>query len=517
MDGSTRCLILHLTPCFLISKMEPTLEDTSPGVCGGLRRHPAQSAEKHLCRDQENRVLCHQGKLGGAREEESGAQEGSGGEGGGMGRGDLERDPDQTRRVQGCACSVLRRPALPDGQPTQGALPPPSPPPHRTGSARTHSQGTHGWVPNRSLPRTAREGGACPRGRVPRPSPRGFPTPEGWAPSVRSGETECPERPEKPGRRGDARSPGPRSAGRGAARPGRAPPQARAPPASSAGGARRELGHCGRRGRARRGVRGKCGGGTRGRREVGVPAGAGPVRPAAGSAPAARRSGSHGLSPAAPSTGPHRGGRGARGRRRGPFKGTARRPRARTRRPGARRPAARWAPWEGRGRRDPRPEGPGRGRPLHDPSVRPLRKLLACDSAPGTEPGPDAGRAGAPTHTLSRCGAPGPGAAPPRGGRACTGQPPGCWAKWGRRRERVRGLGCTDAPEARKRGRGSALGRTARRGASCADPGNCELRRRGGVCFQARSDLGALAVSDCRPPVAPGLLEVTLLWTDVRF
>lgn len=144
VEGSARCLTLHLTPCFLISKMEPTLEDTSPGLCAGLRRHRARSAEKHLRRDQENRVLCHQGKLRGARGEGSVAQEGSGGEGGGRGRGDLERDPDQTRRVQGCACRVLRRPALPDGQPTEGALPPPSPPLHRTGSARTDSQGTHG-------------------------------------------------------------------------------------------------------------------------------------------------------------------------------------------------------------------------------------------------------------------------------------------------------------------------------------------------------------------------------------
>lgn len=69
---------------------------------------------------------------------------------------------------------------------------------------------------------------------------------------------------------------------------------------------------------------------------------------------------------------------------------------------------------------------------------------------------------------------------------------------------------------------GAPLGEARVAGASCADPGNCQLRRRGGVCFQARRDPAALAASDCRhhpppPPVAPGLLEVTLLWTEVRF
>lgn len=51
---------------------------------------------------------------------------------------------------------------------------------------------------------------------------------------------------------------------------------------------------------------------------------------------------------------------------------------------------------------------------------------------------------------------------------------------------------------------GAPLGEARVAGASCADPGNCELRRRGGVCFQARRDPAALAASDCRhPPPAP--------------
>lgn len=249
----------------------------------------------------------------------------------------------------------------------------------------------------RGRPRTpAPEGGACPQAVSPRrarahsPPRRAEIRPSGRGrPSVpRSPAGEETPRARVPARRG----------GRGAARPGRAPPQARAPPASSAGGARRELGHCGRRGRARRGVSGKCGGGARGRREVGVPAGAGPVRRAAGSAPAARRSGSHGLSPAAPSTGPHRGGRGARGRRRGPFKGTARRPRARTRRPGARRPAPGGRP--GRGE-EGAGAGPGAGGGRSAPPPR------ASSPTPGVGPcvGPEAGAGrgqdrGADPHTL---------------------------------------------------------------------------------------------------------------------
>lgn len=240
------------------------------------------------------------------------------------------------------------------------------------------------------------EGGAWPRGRGPRPIPRGPPHPGGLG-SVRPAGGGRESRAPREARRRRRREPGSVCGGAGCGPAGRAPPQARAPPATSAGGARRELGHCGRRGRARRGVRGKCGGGARGRREVGVPAGAGPVRPAAGSAPAARRSGSHGLSPAAPSTGPHRGGRGARGRRRGPFKGTARRPRARTRRPGARRPAGRWAPREGPGRgggaRAGRSRGGSSAPPPHARSAnaRPAtpRRALSRDGTwegPGRQP-----------------------------------------------------------------------------------------------------------------------------------
>ena len=74
--------------------------------------------------------------------------------GGGREGGEVEtwRDPDQTRpdqtqRAQRCVFRVLRRPALPDGQPMQPVSPRP---PATTGSARTYGQGTHSWVPKRS-------------------------------------------------------------------------------------------------------------------------------------------------------------------------------------------------------------------------------------------------------------------------------------------------------------------------------------------------------------------------------
>lgn len=121
--------------------------------------------------------------------------------------------------------------------------------------------------------------------------------------------------------------------------------------------AQRELGlraggrHCGSEGGRRRGVWGSAAATPARGGKLGVPAGARPG-PACGSGGRGGRkcSGvralrSHGLSPASPSTG-RTAGRGARGRRRGPVKGTARRASARAL-------AARWTP---------RRVVPGRGR-----------------------------------------------------------------------------------------------------------------------------------------------------------
>ena len=41
--------VLAADPSLLVSKMEPILRDASARVLGGLRRHSAWSAEKHLC------------------------------------------------------------------------------------------------------------------------------------------------------------------------------------------------------------------------------------------------------------------------------------------------------------------------------------------------------------------------------------------------------------------------------------------------------------------------------------
>lgn len=120
-----------------------------------------------------------------------------------------------------------------------------------------------------------------------------------------------------------------------------APPSSRAPRPPRPGrraartwaaGRRR---HCGSAGGGRGGVRGSAAATLARGAKLGVPAGARPG-PACGSGGRGGRkcSGvralrSHGLSPASPSTG-RTAGRGARGRRGGPVKGTARPPRART-------------------------------------------------------------------------------------------------------------------------------------------------------------------------------------------
>ena len=75
------------------------------------------------------------------------------------------------------------------------------------------------------------------------------------------------------------------------------------------------------------------------------------------------------------------------------------------------------------GARKERVRVPGRGAAGPRPLRAPPPRLLAWDPAWGQKPGPDEGRTGALTHTLWRCGTPGPGAPPPRGGRASTGMP----------------------------------------------------------------------------------------------
>lgn len=197
----------------------------------------------------------------------------------------------------------------------------------------------------------------------------GLPTPEGRSPSTQRGDggavwAASDWRSRREGRRpglGSARSaqPGlPARWGGGAARPGsgrlpRPGPRGYLGPAD----AQRELGlraggrHCGSEGGRRRGVWGSAAATPARGVKLGVPAGARPG-PACGSGGRGGRkcSGvralrSHGLSPASPSTG-RTAGRGARGRRRGPVKGTARRASARAL-------AARWTPGRvvpGRGR-----------------------------------------------------------------------------------------------------------------------------------------------------------------------
>lgn len=176
-----------------------------------------------------------------------------------------------------------------------------------------------------------------------------------WAPSARWGGGGVPRVPEKPGEREPPR------AGRWVRGPGRvgAPPQAgpAARPPPPAGGANLAAGRGGAA--AARSARAELGGPARPEfagsarrrprpaapswRTCGRPARSGLRRQEVQPSP---RSGSHGLSPASPSTGRTAAGRGAgrgAGRRRGPFKGTARRPRARALAAPGRAPGAGWA------------------------------------------------------------------------------------------------------------------------------------------------------------------------------
>lgn len=118
------------------------------------------------------------------------------------------------------------------------------------------------------------------------------------------------------------------------------------------------------------------------------------------------------------------------------------------------------------GARTERGRIPGQGAAGPHALRAPPPRLLAWDPARGPKPGLDAGRTGAPTHTLWRCGTPGPGAPPPRGGRAGTrmprrvGPPAGAGARpWL--------LQTARRPESR------AAEAAAVAGASCAEPGNC--------------------------------------------
>lgn len=248
----------------------------------------------------------------------------------------------------------------------------------------------------------------CPLGPGPGPNTPGPPHPQGWALSAQSGGGG--ESPEKPGGRGDAqgwglpaaRRPGSPLGGTGV-RPGSvrfgAPPPVPGAAAASAGRRAARTWAAGRRqalrqpGRPRRGVWGSAA----------APSGAylrapGPVRPAAaaaaaaGSAPASARSAHMDFLRPRPAPAAPRGG--ARGRRRRPVKGTARRARARS--PPGGRPGggSRGGGTAGRRQRTLRQGGPGSGGPgpgerwpLPAPAARRLLELPAPDPARGTGPG----------------------------------------------------------------------------------------------------------------------------------